>query len=110
MTIESIIAIGCFVIGLVAYIGWSVKCSLQNIANKTNSHNTYITNNYYGTKTKRVVKTKETSMPHMTHNYMLGLAALLISFGITFIYRLLISGSKFASSVNKISSGDCAYV
>ena len=23
-------------------------------------------------------------MPHMTHNYMLGLAALLISFGITF--------------------------
>jgi len=27
---------------------------------------------------------KETSMPHMTHNYMLGLAALLISFGITF--------------------------
>nr|WP_158651672.1 hypothetical protein [Acinetobacter sp. ACNIH1] len=29
-------------------------------------------------------KPKETSMPHMTHNYMLGLAALLISFGITF--------------------------
>jgi len=27
---------------------------------------------------------KEASMPDMTHNYMLGLAALLISFGITF--------------------------
>ncbi|WP_326518473.1 hypothetical protein [Acinetobacter sp. CAAS 2-6] len=56
MTIESIItiiAIGFVVIGLVTYIGWSVKCTLQNIANKTNSHNTYITNNYYGTKEPR---------------------------------------------------------
>ncbi len=50
MAIESIIAIGFLVIGLVAYIGWSVKCAFQNIANKTNSHNTYITNNYYNSQ------------------------------------------------------------
>ena len=47
-------------------------------------------------------------MPHMTHNYMLGLVALILSFAVTFTHRLLISGLKFASrnSVNKISSGD----
>ena len=43
-------------------------------------------------------------MPHMTHNYMLGLVALILSFAVTFTHRLLISGLKFASnSVNKIS-------
>lgn len=46
-------------------------------------------------------------MPHMTHNYMLGLVALILSLPLPFTHRLLISGLKFASnSVNKISSGD----
>jgi len=33
---------------------------------------------------KKLKKIKETTMPHMTHNYLLGLAALVVSFALTF--------------------------